>query len=356
MLYKFLYGLKDYWFGFNVFRYITVRSVLATFTSLFLSIICGPFLIRKLKNFCHPSLMDNFRKEKDSTPTMGGILIHGSIIFAVLLWTDLSNIYILLSLIIIIWLAIFGFWDDYLKLRTKSHKGLRPLVKVIGQMSIGFVIGTILYYHPVLNFNTKLYLPFFKKIFFELGPYYILLATFIIVATSNAVNLTDGMDGLAIGSVLMVTLAYGAIAYVVGNIKFATYLNVPYVSGAGELTILCGAIIGACLGFLWYNCYPAEIFMGDIGSLPLGGIIGLLAICVKQEISLIFVGGIFVIEALSVIIQVISFRWKGKRVFLMTPLHHHFELKGWKEPKVVVRFWILGIIFALFTLITLKIR
>ena len=356
MLYKFLYGLKDYWFGFNVFRYITVRTVLAIFTSLLISILSGPFLIRKLKNLCHPSFMDNFRKDKSPTPTMGGILIHGSIIFAVLLWTDLKNIYILLSLAVILLLFLLGLWDDYLKLKTKSHKGLRPLVKIIWQIFVGLLAGIILYYHPSLNFNPKLYLPFFKKIFFNLGPYYILLIILIIVATSNAVNLTDGMDGLAIGNILIVALTYGVMAYVAGNIKFATYLNIPYVSGAGELAVLCGGILGACLGFLWYNCYPAEIFMGDTGSLPLGGIIGFIAVCVKQEIPLIFVGGIFVIEALSVIIQVISFKWRGKRVFLMSPLHHHFELKGWKEPKVVVRFWILGIIFALFALMTLKIR
>jgi len=355
LLYKFLYGLTKYWFGFNVFRYVTVRIAFATFTSLFLSIVFGPLLLRKLKNFCHPTLLE-FRENKNSTPTMGGFLILGSFIISTVLWANLSNVYILLLLFVTIWLGVFGFWDDYLKLKHKNPKGLRPLVKIIGQVGVGFLIGLILYYHPSLDFNSSVFLPFFKRIIIPLGTYYVLFATFIIVSTSNAVNLADGMDGLAIGSVLMAAIAYGVIAYVVGNVNFAGYLNVLYVSGSEEVAVFCGGLVGACLGFLWYNCYPAEIFMGDVGSLPLGGIIGLLAIIVKQEISLIFVGGIFVIEALSVVIQVIFFKSKGRRVFLMTPIHHHFELKGWPESKIVVRFWILGIIFALFTLITLKIR
>jgi len=355
MLYKFLYGLTKYWFGFNVFRYITVRAVLSSLFSLFISIFWGPYIIKKLKTLCHPTLLE-FRKDKNSIPTMGGILILGSLLLSVLFWADLSNLYILLLIFITIWLAIFGFWDDYLKLKYKNPVGLRPLIKLLGQIGVGFITGIILYYHPSLNFNSSIFLPFLKKVIIPLGAYYILFVTFVIVATSNAVNLTDGMDGLATGIVLMVILAYGAIAYVAGNIKFANYLNIFYVRGVGEVVVFCGALVGSCLGFLWYNCYPAEIFMGDTGSLPLGGIIGSLAIVVKQEISLIFVGGIFVIEVLSVIIQVISFKKRGKRVFLMTPLHHHFELKGYPENKVVVRFWILGIIFALFTLITLKIR
>jgi len=332
-----------------------VRIAFATFTSLFLSIVFGPLLLRKLKNFCHPTLLE-FRENKNSTPTMGGFLILGSFIISTVLWANLSNVYILLLLFVTIWLGVFGFWDDYLKLKHKNPKGLRPLVKIIGQVGVGFLIGLILYYHPSLDFNSSVFLPFFKRIIIPLGTYYVLFATFIIVSTSNAVNLADGMDGLAIGSVLMAAIAYGVIAYVVGNVNFAGYLNVLYVSGSEEVAVFCGGLVGACLGFLWYNCYPAEIFMGDVGSLPLGGIIGLLAIIVKQEISLIFVGGIFVIEALSVVIQVIFFKSKGRRVFLMTPIHHHFELKGWPESKIVVRFWILGIIFALFTLITLKIR
>lgn len=356
MLYKLLYGLKDYWFGFNVFKYITVRATLATFTSLFLSIIFGPKFIKIFKHLSHPNMLDFRSENKDEIPTMGGILILGSLVISTLLWADIKNTYVLLLLFLIFWLSFFGIWDDYKKIKTKTPHGLRPLVKVIGQIGIGFIIGLILVYNPELNFDTSLYLPFFKKVIIPLGEFYVLFTVFIIVATSNAVNLTDGMDGLAIGSVLMVAIAYAVISYVVGNVKFSTYLNIPYVKGAGEVSVFTGGLIGACLGFLWYNCYPAEIFMGDTGALTLGGIIGLLAIIVKQELSLIFVGGIFVIEAISVIIQVISYKTRKKRVFLMTPIHHHFEHKGIPEPKIVVRFWIAGIIFALFTVITLKIR
>ncbi len=355
MLADWLYGWNNLWSGFNVFRYITVRTALATFTSLFFSVLLGPVLIKKLKNFCHPTLL-TFRENKSTTPTMGGWLIVGTCFLSVFLWANLKNIYILLLVLVMAWLAIFGFWDDYLKLTLKNPRGLRPAVKVIGQAGVGFLTGLILYYHPALGFNTDVALPFLKKILLPLGSYYILFSTFIIVATSNAVNLTDGMDGLAIGLVLMVVLAYGGIAYLAGNINFANYLNIIYVRGAGEVCVFCGALIGSSLGFLWYNCYPAEIFMGDVGSLPLGGVIGLLSIFVKQEISLIFVAGIFVLEAISVVLQVISFRTRGRRIFRMTPIHHHFELAGWPETKVVVRFWIIGLILALFTAITLKIR
>ncbi|MCM8769169.1 MAG: phospho-N-acetylmuramoyl-pentapeptide-transferase [Candidatus Omnitrophica bacterium] len=355
MLANWLCSLTFIWFGFNVFRYITVRAVLATFTSLFLSILIGPVLIKKLKNFCHPTLLE-FKENKSKTPTMGGWLIIGTTLVSVFLWADLENIYIWLLVLVMTWLGVFGFWDDYLKLKTKSHKGMRPAVKIIGQAAIGFIVGFILYYHPTLGFNPSVAMPFLKKVVLPLGCYYILFSTFILVATSNAVNLTDGMDGLAIGLILMVVLAYGGIAYLAGNVNFATYLNIFYVRGAGEVSIFCGALVGSSLGFLWYNCFPAQVFMGDVGSLPLGGIVGLLSIIVKQEISLIFVGGIFVAEALSVILQVIFFRTRGKRIFLMTPIHHHFELTGLPETKVVVRFWIVGLILALFTAVTLKIR
>ncbi|MCM8772178.1 MAG: phospho-N-acetylmuramoyl-pentapeptide-transferase [Candidatus Omnitrophica bacterium] len=356
MLYKFLYSFKDYWFGFNIFRYVTVRASLSIFTSLLFSILFGRKLINKLKNFCHPNMLDFREEKKEKTPTMGGILILGSLLTSTILWADLNNLYILLLVFITISLGLVGFFDDYKKLKYKSHKGVRPLIKVVSQMFIGFIIGVVLVYNQTLNFNTSLYIPFFKKIVIPLAEYFILFTVFIIVATSNAVNLTDGMDGLAIGLVMTVSLAYAIISYVVSNINFAKYLNVPFVKGAEEATVFSSALVGACLGFLWFNCYPAEIFMGDTGSLPLGGIVGLLAIIVKQELSLIFVGGIFLVEALSVIIQVISFKKRKKRVFLMTPIHHHFELKGIPEPKVVVRFWIIGIILALFTIITLKIR
>ncbi len=358
MLYKLLYECVKYWFGFNVFKYITVRATLATFTSLIISIIFGKKFINSMKRFCHPNDFLNFRENnKKDIPTMGGIFILSTLLFSTILWADISNIYILLLIFLTIYLALFGYWDDMKKLvNQSSRKGLRPIIKIIAQIGAGLVIGIVLVYGKGINFDTSVYLPFFKKVILPLGEYYILFAIFLIVATSNAVNLTDGMDGLAIGSVMIVTLAYAAISYLAGNIKFAEYLSIPYVKGAEEVTIFTGALVGSCLGFLWFNCYPAEIFMGDTGSLPLGGIIGLLSIIVKQELSLIFVGGIFLVEGLSVIIQIISVKTRGKKIFLMTPIHHHFEKKGIPEPKVVIRFWILTLILSLFTIITLKIR
>lgn len=356
MLYKILYSFTNLWFGFNIFRYVTVRACLATFTSLMFSLLFGRKIINKLKNFCHPNMLDFREEKKEKTPTMGGFLILGSLLISTILWADFKNVYIILLIFLTISLGLVGFLDDYTKLKYQSYKGIRPLLKIIGQITVGFIIGIILVYNEELGFNTSLYVPFFKKVIIPLGEYFILFTVFIIVATSNAVNLTDGMDGLAIGLILTTGLAYAIISYVVSNVKFANYLNVPFVKGAEEATVFTAGLVGSCLGFLWFNCYPAEIFMGDIGSLPLGGIVGLLAIIVKQELSLIFVGGIFLIEALSVIIQVISFKSRRKRIFLMTPIHHHFELKGIPESKVVIRFWIIGIILALFTIMTLKIR
>jgi phospho-N-acetylmuramoyl-pentapeptide-transferase len=357
MLY-FLYKLSYIFHPFNIFRYISFRAVMASLTSLFLSLIFGHIFIKKYKHLFHPAHpnLTEIHKEKEKIPTMGGVVILASIFISVFLWANLNNIYILLLIIVLAWLGIFGYWDDSVKLSKKNPKGLRPLVKILGQIGLGFVVGFILYYHPAINFNTRLYIPFFKKIFFHLGPYYILFTIFILTATSNAVNITDGLDGLAIGSIFMAAIVYGIIAYVVGNVIYARYLNIPFVQSAGEVSVFCGSLIGASMGFLWYNCFPAEMFMGDVGSLPLGGILGLLAIIVKQEISLIIVCGVFVIEAVSVVLQVASFKTRGKRIFLMTPLHHHFELKGWSETKVVIRFWILAIIFALFAIVTLKIR
>ncbi len=354
MLY-FLYKFSYTFHSLNVFRYISFRTVMAALTSLFLSLIFGHIFIKKFKHFYHPNFLD-IHKNKEKVPTMGGLVILASIFISVFLWANLQNIYILLLIIVLAWLGIFGYWDDAIKLSRKNPKGLRPLVKIVGQLGLGLVIGFILYYYPALNFNTRIYIPFLKKIFLQLGPYYILFTIFIITATSNAVNITDGLDGLAIGSIFMAAIVYGIIAYAVGNFVYAKYLEIPMVIGAGEVTVFCGSLIGASMGFLWYNCYPAEMFMGDVGSLPLGGTLGLLAIIVKQEISLIIVCGVFVIESISVVLQVISFKTRGKRIFLMTPLHHHFELKGWSETKVVIRFWILAIIFALFAIITLKIR
>jgi phospho-N-acetylmuramoyl-pentapeptide-transferase len=356
MVYKLLYSFTNEWFGFNIFKYITVRTALAAFTSLFISIILGPKIINSIRHLSHPNMLNFRENKKEDIPTMGGILVIGSLLLSTVFWAELTNVYILLLIFLTLWLAVFGIWDDYLKLKYKNHKGLRPLVKIVGQVGVGVIVSMILIFHTGINFDTAVYLPFIKDIIIPLGIYYVIFAVFIIVATSNAVNLTDGMDGLAIGAVLMVALAYGVISYMAGHAEFASYLNIPFVKGAAEVTVFIGALTGSCLGFLWFNCYPAEIFMGDTGSLTLGGILGLIAIIVKQEFSLLFVGGIFVIEALSVIIQVISFKTRRKRIFLMTPIHHHFELKGLSEPKVVIRFFILGIIFALFTVVTLKIR
>ncbi len=356
MLYQLFDMLGEYWSPLNVFRYVTVRAAFAALTSFFIVVLSGSRVINLLRHLCHPNMLSFRKDKKEDVPTMGGLLIIGSLLFSVFLWNDLGNTYIILLTCLTLWLCGLGFWDDYVKLRQKTHKGLRPMVKIAGQLVAGLLAGAVLYYHAGLNFDTGIYVPFFKEVVVPLGFYYIFFAAFIIIGTSNAVNLTDGVDGLAIGTVLMVALAYGVISYVSGHINFAEYLNIPYIRGTGEVTIFSGALAGASLGFLWFNAYPAQIFMGDTGSLTLGGLIGLLAIIVKQELSLIIVGGIFVIEAASVIIQVFSFKTRKKRVFLMTPIHHHFELKGVPESKVVVRFWIAGIILALFTLVTLKIR
>ncbi|MCX5642903.1 MAG: phospho-N-acetylmuramoyl-pentapeptide-transferase [Candidatus Omnitrophica bacterium] len=354
MLYQLLYLLSDYWSGFNVFRYLTVRMVLAAFTSLFLVLYFGPRFIKAMQHLKHPDLLE-FHASKYGTPTMGGVLIVGAVIISVILWADLSNKYLLLTLLSLVWLALTGFYDDYTKYIRKQAEGIRPLVKIVSQVSLGLVIGLALFLGP-FQFGTTIYPPFFKEIIWNIGVGYILLVIFVLTASSNAVNITDGLDGLAIGSVLMVAITFTVISYVVGNYVFANYLGLVFIRGTGELSVFCASLIGASLGFLWFNAYPAEIFMGDTGSLSLGGSLGVVAILTKQEFALFFAGGVFVIEALSVIIQVASFKTRGKRVFAMTPIHHHFELHGWPESKIVIRFWILAIIFALFSLVTLKIR
>ncbi|OPZ89879.1 MAG: Phospho-N-acetylmuramoyl-pentapeptide-transferase [candidate division TA06 bacterium ADurb.Bin417] len=354
MLYQLLYLLKDFWFGFNVFRYLTVRMVLGAFTSLFAVLYFGPGFIRSLRHLKHPDLLE-FHASKYGTPTMGGILIIGSILLSVLLWADLSNKYLLLSLLVMLWLGATGFYDDYTKFIGNQAKGVRPLVKIVSQVALGLTVGLILFFGP-FEVATTIYPPFFKEIIWELGAWYLALVILVITAASNTVNITDGLDGLAIGSVLMVAITFTAISYIVGNYVFANYLGITFIRGTEELAVLCASLVGASLGFLWFNAYPAEIFMGDTGSLALGGVLGIVAILIKQEFALLFAGGIFVLEALSVIIQVVSFKTRGKRVFKMTPIHHHFELLGWPESKLVIRFWILAIIFALFSLVTLKIR
>jgi len=359
MLAYLLYQFSDLFSALNVFRYITFRSALAIITSFLASILLGPWIIRKLT---YLKIGQNVRKEeymslhqhKQGTPTMGGILILFSILLSVLLWADLSNKYILLTTLTCIWLGGVGFADDYVKIIKKRSKGLTAREKLLWQFCLGIIIGLFIYLDPTAT--TKLDMPFFKNSVIDIGLFYIPLVIIIVMGTSNAVNLTDGLDGLAIGSVLMVAFTLSILSYVTGHLKLSQYLLIPYVAGAGELTVFCAAIFGASLGFLWFNCHPAMVFMGDVGSLALGGTLGIIAVFIKKELLLIIMGGIFVLEALSVILQVASFKLRKKRIFMMAPLHHHFEKMGWPESRVIVRFWIIAIILALITLTTLKLR
>lgn len=362
MLYHLLYPLHDVIFALNIFRYITFRAAMAAVTAFLLSLIFGPAIIRTLARL---NIGENVRKEdsqklydlhkkKQDTPTMGGIFILLAIILSTLLWADIFNRYIALALFVTVWLGITGFIDDYLKLIRKKSKGLTAAAKFSSQLILGLIMGIVL--ALVLRHSTKIDIPFLKDVSVELGIFYILFVILLITGSSNAVNLTDGLDGLAIGAVIMAAFTFSILSYVSGNIKFSNYLLIPYLPGSGELTVFCAGILGAGLGFLWFNCYPASIFMGDVGSLALGGALGTVALLIKKEILLAIVGGIFVLEALSVILQVGSFRLWKKRIFKIAPLHHHFQFLGWPESKVIVRFWILASLLALFTLVTLKIR
>lgn len=361
MFYHFLYPLKELWFGFNVFKYITFRAALCGVTAFLLSIILAPFIIKRLELFKikenilradAPSLYQ-YHKDKEGTPTMGGIIIIACLALSTILWADLTNRFILFSLIGTIWLGGIGFVDDYIKLKGKSE-GLRATTKLLGQFAIALLIGLILFLDP--DFGNTLNFPFFKSLVINLGIFYILFVIVVIVASSNAVNITDGLDGLAIGCVIIIAITYGIMSYVTGHMKISQYLNIFYNPGAGELTVFCAAILGSGMGFLWYNSYPATIFMGDTGSLALGGAIGMIAIFIKKELLLFLVGGIFVLEALTVLLQVGFFKWRRRRLFLMAPIHHHFQLKGWPENKIIIRFWIIAIILSLLTLSTLKLR
>lgn len=360
MLYNLLYSLHTWFSPFNVFRYITFRTAIAILTALLINFVIGPWLIRRLRNF---SITQQIRDDgpkthlgKSGTPTMGGILIIMSILISLLLWADLSNIYIWIMILSVLGFGLIGFSDDYLKIKRKNHKGLKACYKFGSQLFLAFIIGAILYLNPKDPYSDVLSIPFFKRWLFDLGWFYIPFSVVVIVGSSNAVNLTDGIDGLAIGLVAIAILVNGVLVYISGHKGLAQYLQVLYLPGTGELTVFCGAMLGAALGFLWYNAYPASVFMGDVGSLSLGGSLGTLAVITKHEIVLAVVGGIFVIETISVILQVISFKLTGRRVFKMAPIHHHFELKGWPEPKIIVRFWIIGIILALLSLTTLKVR
>lgn len=358
MLYHLLYPLASSVHFFNIFRYLTFRTIYATITALVIAFICGPWIIRKLESLQAKQVIRTDGPEshlkKAGTPTMGGVLILLSIILPTLLWADLTNAYIWVTLLIIAGYGLLGFVDDYKKVVEKDPKGLSPRQKMFWQFLLAIVAGVILYMLP--GFNTELYFPFFKWLHPDLGIFYILFVALVVVGASNAVNLTDGLDGLAIGPVTINAGTYLLFAYIAGHARLANYLQIPSVQGSGELTILCGAMVGAGLGFLWFNSYPAEVFMGDVGSLSLGGGLGMLAVITKQEILLVIVGGVFVVEALSVIFQVGSYKYRGKRIFRMAPIHHHFELKGVAEPKIIVRFWIITIIMALVAISTLKMR
>jgi len=362
MLYHILYPLSEFWFGFNVFRYITFRAALASVTAFLISILFGPIIIRFLRilkigqNIRREHVGDLYKlhKHKTGTPTMGGFILLTSIVVSTVLWARLDNRFIILCIIGILWLGMVGFIDDFIKLVKKRSLGLRASAKLLGQLILALFIALYLYRDSAIE--STLYFPFFKNLVINLGLFYILFVILVIVGSSNAVNLTDGLDGLAIGCVTIIALTYGVISYITGHAEISSYLNVYYLAGSGELAVLCAAMFGAGLGFLWFNAYPADVFMGDTGSLALGGAIGIISVLIKKEIVLLLIGGVFVVEVMSVIMQVLSFKIRKKRIFLMSPLHHHFQLRGIPESKVIIRFWIVAIIMALVSLATLKLR
>ena len=377
MLYYLLYHvLREYFSPLNVFRYITVRTAYASLTALVLCLVLGPWVIRRLREMQIGQFIREEGPErhqaKAGTPTMGGVLIVMAIVIPTILWADLHNPFVWLALGSTLAFAAIGFADDYNKVVRKRNLGLTGRTKLFLQILTAFAVGiALLLLKAGGTYSTELMMPFFKNLRPDLVispllssptlwpiaflPFLIFLVL-VIVGSSNAVNLTDGLDGLAIGCVLIAGAALTALTYVTSHGRFADYLDIEHIAGVGELTVFCGAMVGASLGFLWYNAHPAEVFMGDVGSLALGGALGVVAVIIKQEILLLFVGGVFVIEALSVILQVLSYRARGKRIFKMAPLHHHFELSGWSESKIIVRFWIAALVFALFSLTTLKLR
>jgi phospho-N-acetylmuramoyl-pentapeptide-transferase len=381
MLYYLLYHvLQRYFSPLNVFRYITVRTVYASLTGMFLALVFGPWLIRRLRELQIGQFIreegPQEHKKKAGTPTMGGVLIVLSTAVPTLLWADLTNPFVLLTLFAMIGFAVIGFIDDYAKVSKQRNLGLTAKKKIYFQVFLSLIVGVVLLVLATYSaYSTQFVFPFLKKFHPDLVIHplldqshfsghlwplafvpFLVAVAIVIVGSSNAVNLTDGLDGLAIGCTVIAAGALTVLTYVSSNYRWAQYLEIQYIPRVGELTVFCGALVGASLGFLWYNAHPAEIFMGDVGSLSLGGTLGVIAVIIKQEILLFFVGGIFVIEALSVILQVGSFKLRGKRIFRMAPIHHHFELMGWSESKVIVRFWILALVFALFALTTLKLR
>jgi len=358
MLFHLFYPLASNLKILNIFKYLTFRTIYAMITALIVCFVLGPWIIRKLEGMQAKQVIrtdgPESHLEKQGTPTMGGLIILSAIILPTLLWADLTNSYIWITLLILVGYGLIGFTDDYLKVTKKNTKGLSARQKMFWQVLLAGSVAVFLYISP--GFNEMLYVPFFKNVHPDLGILFIPFVTLVIVGASNAVNLTDGLDGLAIGPVTINAATYMLFAYIAGHATLSAYLQIPRVVGAGELAVICGAMVGAGLGFLWFNSYPAEVFMGDVGSLSLGGTLGIIAVLTKQEILLVIVGGIFVIEALSVIFQVGSYKYRGKRIFRMAPIHHHFELKGVAEPKIIVRFWIITIILALVAISTLKMR
>lgn len=368
MLYSLLYPLSSEFTVFNVFRYITFRSVWALLTALILSILVGPAFIRFLKRikfgqYVHEDVKAHL--QKSGTPTMGGILIAFSLVLSTLLWADLANPHVWLCLLVFLGFGVVGFADDYLKILRRNNKGISARTKMTGQFAVSLVALLILAYvrgeyeggrEDIVTF-TQLAVPFFKSIMPDLGWFYIPFACVVLVGSSNGVNLTDGLDGLAIGPTIVAGVCFAIFIYTAGNLNIAKYLQIPHVPGIGEVAVFCGALVGAGLGFLWYNAYPAQMFMGDVGSLSLGGTLGFLAVLCKQELILLVVGGLFVVESLSVILQVGYFKLSGgKRIFRMAPLHHHFELKGIPESKIIIRFWITSILLGMVALSVLKLR
>ena len=360
MLLPFLDFLAESYGPFRIFNYFTFRAILATLTSLIFCLVFGKYFISFLerKNFGQVirELGPEKHYEKKGTPTMGGILILAAVLFSCICWGDLNNRYLWSIIFLIISFGALGFLDDFLKLKYNSSDGLSAKLKIFWQLVFAIIIATYLYLTHTIPQEISLFLPFLKDFELNLGIFFIFFSVFVIIGTSNAVNLTDGLDGLAIMPSVMVAGGLGIIAYISGNIIFADYLNIVYLSGTEELLIICGTIIGAGIGFLWFNTYPAQIFMGDVGSLSLGAALGGMAVILRQEVILAIMGGVFVIEALSVIIQVTSFKLTGKRVFKMSPIHHHFELSGWAEPKIIVRFWIITLILVLIALATFRLR
>ena len=360
MLLPFLDFLAESYGPFRVFNYFTFRAILSTLTSLIFCLIFGNYFISFLQRNRFGQVIRELgpekHYEKKGTPTMGGLLILGGIIFSCLCWGDLNNRYLWIVISLIFSFGVLGFLDDYLKLKYDSSDGLSAKMKIFWQILFASIAASYLYYSHSIPAEISLFLPFLKDFAFNLGVIFIFTSIFVIIGTSNAVNLTDGLDGLAILPSVMVAGGLGIIAYISGNIIFADYLNIAYLPGSEELLIICGAIIGAGIGFLWFNTYPAQVFMGDVGSLSLGAALGGMAIILRQEIILAIMGGVFVMEALSVIIQVTSYKLTGKRVFKMSPIHHHFELSGWAEPKIIVRFWIITLILVLIALATFRLR